>query len=400
MQSGSDGVGRSARRAFGIASMALIASMCAAAPYIPADDAQVLERLPPSSVPQFRELKVLQAAAARAPGDPASAIALATAYIRASRVEGDPRFAGYAQAALARWRQDPEAPTPVLMLRATILQNRHEFDAAIADLDRILKREPRHAQALLTRATVLTVRGRFAEARADCDRLAAVVPAIYATTCTAAIDSVTGNASRAYESLRRTLEGAVRVDGAGRAWAETLLGEIAHRRGDPAAERHFRAAQDADPRDLYLIGAYSDWLLDQKRADDVIALVGKETRVDALLLRLALAQRAAGRAEAAATIETLRARFEASRARGDSVHQRENARFELALRDDPKSALMLALDNWKLQREPSDLRILAEAAAAAGDSGARDTVRRWLAETGIEYPAVARMVEPGRSAPK
>ena len=191
----------------------------------------------------------------------------------------------------------------------------------------------------------------------------------------------------------------MRIDGAGRAWAETLLGEIAHRRGDPAAERHFRAALDADPRDLYLLGAYSDWLLDQQRADDVIALVGNETRVDALLLRLALAQRAAGRPEAAATIETLRARFEASRARGDSVHQRENARFELALRDDPQSALALALDNWKVQREPSDLRILAEAAAAAGDAAALDIVRRWLAETGIEYPAVASdRSSPARSA--
>ncbi len=80
-----------------------------------------------------------------------------------------------------------------------------------------------------------------------------------------------------------------------------------------------------------MLGAYSDWLLDQQRAADVIALVGNETRVDALLLRLALAQRAARRPEAAATIETLRARFDASRARGDAVHQRENARFELVV---------------------------------------------------------------------
>ena len=224
------------------------------------------------------------------------------------------------------------------MLRATILQNRHEFDAAIADLDRILKREPRHAQALLTRATVLTVRGKFAEARADCDRLAALAPAIYATTCTAAIDSVTGNASRAYESLRRTLEGAARRRRRAR-WAETLLGEIAHRRGDPAAERHFRAALVRRPTDLYLLGAYSDWLLDQKRADDVIALVGKrDARRRAVAAPRLGATGARGRPEAAATIETLRARFEASRARGDSVHQRENARFELALRDDPKRA--------------------------------------------------------------
>ena len=85
--------------------------------------------------PQFRDLKALQAAAAKAPGDLAAAIALANAYIRASRVEGDPRFLGYAQAALAPWWKDPQAPTPVLLLRATILQSSHEFDAAVADLD-------------------------------------------------------------------------------------------------------------------------------------------------------------------------------------------------------------------------------------------------------------------------
>ena len=121
MQGAGNGFDRRACRAFAIASIALAACTAAAAPYVPADDAQVLERLPPRSVPQFRELKVLQAAAALAPDDPAPAIALATAYLRASRVEGDPRFAGYAQAALARWWQNPEAPTAVLMLRATIL---------------------------------------------------------------------------------------------------------------------------------------------------------------------------------------------------------------------------------------------------------------------------------------
>ncbi len=84
----------------------------------------------PRSAPQFRELKPLQAAGGAAPNDPAPAIALATAYVRASRAEGDPRFLGYAQAALAPWWKDPEAPTAVLMLRATILQSRHEFDAA------------------------------------------------------------------------------------------------------------------------------------------------------------------------------------------------------------------------------------------------------------------------------
>jgi Tfp pilus assembly protein PilF len=357
-----------------------------AAPFLPTDDAQVLERLPGRGLPQLRELKALQASAAQAPDDLARTLPLATAYIRASRLEGDPRFLGYAQATLAPWWKDPDAPTKVLVLRATILQSSHQFAAALTDLDRVLQREPRNVQAILTRATILGVQGRHADARGDCARLSGVAPPVYGAICSAAIDSVTGKAREAYASLQRALDATPRSDEAGRLWGETLLGEIAHRRGDPAAERHFRAALAVGNKDAYLLAAYGDWLLDQGRPGDVVGLLQNENRNDTLLLRLALAQQALRRPEAAASIETLHARFEASHQRGDTVHARENARFELALRGDAKSALRYALDNWKVQREPADLRILAESAAAANDAAALATVQRWLTETGIEYP--------------
>jgi tetratricopeptide (TPR) repeat protein len=379
------------RCAAGLAAL-LAAAAVAAAPFVPSDDAQVLERLPARNTPQFRELKSLKDASARAPDDLRLAVALATAYVRASRVEGDPRFLGYAQAALAPWWKNPDAPTPVLVLRATILQGSHRFDPAIADLNRASQRDPRNAQAVLTRATVLTVQGKYDEARTDCRRLAGIAPPIYAIVCAAAIDSVTGKAGPAYASLQRALSESPRLDAAGRGWIETLLGEIARWRVDAAAERHFRAALDTGERDLYLLAAYADWLLDQGRAADVILLLRDETRSDPLLLRLAIAQKALQRPEAAASIEALRARFDASRARGDTVHQRENARFELVLNGDARKALALAKDNWNVQREPADLRILAEAAVAAGDAAAIETVSRWLAETGFEYPAVAALV--------
>jgi hypothetical protein len=381
---------RALRLAAGGAALVL-AIATAASPYIPTDDVQVLERLPGANTPQFRQLKSLRTAAAFAPNDVARATILAAAYVRASRLEGDPRFLGYAQAALTPWWSDPAAPIPVLMLRATIRQSRHEFDPALSDLDRVLARDPGNPQALLTRATVLTVRGRYQESRRDCNRLRGLVPDIYRVACIAAIDSVTGVALPAYESLQHAMQGGTHIDGAGRAWAETLLGEIAHRRGDPAAEGHFRAALDVGDRDLYLLGAYSDWLLDQGRATEVVTLLQNEMRIDPLLLRLALAQRALQLPEAAASIEALRARFEASRARGDTVHQREDARFELFLRGDAHSALALALANWQVQREPADLRVLAEAAAASGDRTTLQLVRRWLAETGFEFPAVAAL---------
>ena len=367
----------------------------AAAPFVPADDAQVLERLPDRSAPQYRDLKRLQAIAAASPADVGSAVALANAYYRISRSEGDPRYLGYAQAALAPWWKNPEAPTAVLVTRATVLQSNHEFDRALADLNKAIAREPRNGRALLVRSTVLTVQGKYAEARADCPKLYGLVPEFYVFACTAGIDSQAGKAVAAAATLERALSTVPAADNAARAWGESLLGEIAQRRGDATAARHFQAALAADPRDLYTLGVYSDWLLDHQRATEVIPLVQNETRVDALLLRLALAQKALRRPEADATIATLRARFDASRARGDVVHRREESRFQLWLNGDAQTALRLARENWNVQREPADLRVLAEAAAATGDPGAKEIVRQWLAQTGLEYPEVAAIVDAG-----
>ncbi len=128
----------------------------------------------------------------------------------------------------------------------------------------------------------------------------------------------------------------------------------------------------------------------------MIALLQNETRVDILLLRLALAQQALQRPDAAATIATLRARFDASHARGDTVHERENARFELALRNDAASALRYALGNWKVQHEAADIRILAETAIVTNDPTALATVRDWVGRTGYEDVALGALLDRGK----
>ncbi len=371
--------------------LALACGAAGAAPYVPGDDRQVLERLPARVTVQAGELQRLRAQAAAAPDDATRATALAEAYYRIARSEGDPRYLGYAQAALAPWWASTSAPTAVLVTRATIRQSNHAFDAARADLDTVLAREPRNARALLVRATILTVQGRYASARQDCPRLFGVAPEIYVFDCQAALDSLTGNARGAVSMLERALADRNVAPG-DRGWSQSLLGEIRDRLDDPAAEAAFRAALVTDPRDLYTLGAYADWLLDHGRAADVVPLVRGEPRVDALLLRLAIAQQALRSADTVATIATLRARFAASRARGDTVHRREEARFELALNGNAQAALELAQQNWQVQREPADLRILAEAAAATRNEAALATVRAWLADTHLEYPRVARLV--------
>jgi len=82
-----------------------------------------------------------------------------------------------------------------------------------------------------------------------------------------------------------------------------------------------------------------------------------------------------------AQIAALKARFDAARLRGDSVHRREEARLALRLLKQPPRALQLARANWRVQKEPADARILLEAARAAHDvrevAALRTQVQDW-----------------------
>jgi len=368
-------------------SFIVAAGSVAAKPFIPADDAQVLERLPEKTNPSLAELKRLRSTLAKNPHDLALAAKLARRAIEAARETGDPRFFGQAQAALAPWWNSPEPPPAALLLRATLKQSTHDFAGALADLDKLIAARPGDGQALLTRATVLTVQGRYAEARADCTRIARRAVPLVSAACEAAPASLSGDAEQAYRSLIDALARAPGVDAGLREWALTLAGEIAQRRGDAAsAEAHFREALALDPRDPYLLATYADFLLDRNRAADVVPLIKDATKNDNLLLRLALAAQRLPQMRAA--FETYRAdlaaRFDAARRRGDSLHQREEARFTLAIVGDAGAALKLARENWKAQKEPADLRILLEAAVAANDTATLKQASEWAAANRLQ----------------
>ena len=378
---------------FSLLSCACVLSTANAAPYIPASGAQVLERLPGGVNPAQRELQGLRTALGANPQDLNLATTLAQRYIEQSRRDGDPRYLGYAQAALAPWYAQPQPPSPVLVLRATLRQSTHQFGAALTDLDTVLKRDSGNSQAWLTRATVQTITGDFAAARASCMRLYSRAPDLVVQACLSSVGSISGQAAPSYERLRQVH--AARPDAGPelRAWTATLLGEMAERLGRlAAAETHFREALALDAQDSYLLGAYADFLLERGRAPEVITLLKDKTAADALLLRYAIALKNAGRPGAAQASAELAARFDAAMRRRDNVHQREQARYELALRGDAPAAVRLAKLNWAVQKEPADLRLLAQAALASKDAEARATVQAWLKTSKIEDATIAATV--------
>jgi uncharacterized protein (TIGR02996 family) len=371
----------------------------AGAPYVPSSDSVVLERLPARlSDRTSRELAASRAALAADPQNVTLAARVAQKNIEEARALSDPRYLGYAQAALGPWWDLEAPPAPVLLLRATIRQSTHDFDRALSDLDALVKVTPDDPQAWLTRSVVLGVVGRYDEARQSCLPLVGRTSPLVVAVCNASLDGVTGNAAGAYDRL----SAAARLSRSAeeRAWATSILGEIAVRRGDvAAAETNFKAALAADPDDAYVLGAYADLLLDQGRPAEAAALVRDRTVNDALLLRLALAEVALHGHRAKELVADLDARFDASHLRGDTVHRREEARFALGLLHDVPRALALAKANWGVQKEPWDVRVLLESALAAHDPGAAAPALEFLDAHHLEDPVIVALAAKLRGTP-
>ena len=66
------------------------------------------------------------------------------------------------------------------------------------------------------------------------------------------------------------------------------------------------------------------------------------------------------------------------------MHGREETRFALTIENEPQRALELALENWSMQHEPWDARLVMEAALAAGKSEAAGPALAWIKATGFE----------------
>jgi len=213
------------------------------------------------------------------------------------------------------------------------------------------------------------VQGAYDEASRKCRALQRLTQELVWTACLANVNSMTGELRRSYELLHSVVARNPVAEPRVRSWVLTSLAEMATRAGmAQEAEAHFRAALAVDPADYYVLGAYADYLLDNGRPSEVLALVRDKAAADPLLLRYALALQVQRSTELPVYVEQLRDRFAASRLREDRVHLREEARFTLHLLNAPEEALKLALENWQVQKEPSDIRVLLEAALAASDA--------------------------------
>ena len=375
-------------------------NMAVAAPHLPAGDDVILERLPfrPND-PIAREMTTLREALRKNPRDEKAAVKLAQRYYGLVAEEGDPRYIGYAQAALAPWWTLSEPPLEIQLMRASLAQFNHDFAGALRDLDSVIQRSPAYPQALALRAIIHLVQARYTNARADCHALHGITDELIAVGCDAMADGLTGKAEPALQTLTAEMARHPNATPDEKLWVLVRLAELSQRLGKiEQAESYFKQAVALNIPDTFLLAAYADLLLDQKRPLEVEALLKQHTRSDVLLLRLVFAEQTLKLPTAEQLSRTLAARYGAAQLRGDTVHQQEEARFALAVEHDASKALDLALKNWVVQREPRDARIVLEAALAAKQPAAAQPVLEWLSSSGIEDRTLLQLAQKIKGA--
>lgn len=384
-----------------IAAVLLATSAAAAAqtrePYVPADDSVVLEHVGLPRAPGALQLREVRAQSLAEPGNFALALAYARVAVDVGRQEDDPRYFGYAESALRPWLERPQPPPEARLLRASLLQARKDFAAALRDLDALVADNgPESAQALLARAGLRLVQGDANASAQDCAALGEKVDSLVRGICAADARSRLGEAATALAALRELRAASANAALPVKVWLLGSTAGIAERLGQyQAAVADYGEAQRllaaAGTRDPGLLAAYADCLLEHADNAAVTALLSDNTRIDSLLLRLALAESRLGdagdraqAANAARHAAMLDERFREARQRGDRLHLREEALYQLTLARNPANALQLAQQDWAVQREPVDARIFLRAALAARDPHAAQPALEWMGRTQIE----------------
>jgi tetratricopeptide (TPR) repeat protein len=358
-----------------------------AGPYIPADDNAVLAEI--SAGTRYTDVAARRLARGRVD----VAIPLAQFYIQQSRLSGDLRFLGYAEAVLAPWVKQTPSNAQVLVLQATLQQSRHEFDASLATLDLALALRPQDPQALLIRATVLRVLGRYPEAGAACEQFSRFVEPRLAALCIQSLRGLNGHLDTAYVLLTQVSTQGWLISE--KSWLYSELGEMAVRLGrDEEAERWFQQDLRLSPADFYVRAAYADLMLQQARPAEALALLAGQESLEPLLLRIAIAQKQLHDPALEQSSARLRAAFAAELQRGEAVHRREQARFLLEVLDQPELSLAAALENWRVQHEPDDVLVLMRAARAAGNPGAAAPALNFVRAQGQSDVRINAMTPP------
>jgi len=369
-----------------------------AQPYTPESPDTVVDTLPPAIVELAADIRRQQTSSATDTVDPNQILSQAMTAYQLAASSGDARAYGRTLSILKRWPDDTQPPAMYRILLAAVLQHNHAFAEALNQLQAITGAGPdagnssAYMQALMITAQIGLVTGDYARVAQSCDALRSAARRPLYVNCQAQLDGVTGNAREALDLVDDTLRNSTRLNALDYQELFTTAAIINHRLGDVAqAESYYQNALRLAPELGYLRVNFANLLLEQGRHNELIQWLSPEddaTLNPELSILLARGLQARGTADDLQRADNMVSRlardFDLAFMRNEAIPYKEYAQYALHLARQPSAALQAARENWSVQKEPSDTRLLASAAAASDDRATLSEIEQWVNRIGTE----------------
>ncbi|MEM7219276.1 MAG: hypothetical protein AAF515_13000 [Pseudomonadota bacterium] len=298
------------------------------------------------------------AAPAVAPAGATASELIAT--LQSFRVGGEPSALDRAEILAARLLTAAPNDLRARYLAARVAQAAHEFTAALEHLQVVLYARPADGPANALAASILTLQGQGGQALAHCRqaRIDWLERAACRLRARQVMDDSPGERDLGrFERLLAALPNGVAPRQ--RAWLFATAGDLAAQLNLwPRALKHYQSAQALEPATRHQ-AALAEALLQLRRPDDVLALIGAGTTAFGLRVKRARATRALGQS----TDSALESEVSALLRLGDLAHARELGEYLLYVAEDAVRAEQILRAGMSLQREVADVRLLREAAS-------------------------------------
>ena len=209
----------------------------------------------------------------------------------------------------------------------------------------------------------------------------------------AQIQTMTGQLEQAKQTLSGLASIASGLDPSTARWIYLIQADAALRSQDTTLAKQVFTVMDSDT--VPALMAQADWLLKTGQYQQARQLLQDHNDKDALLLRLIKAQLKLNDPKAQQNLALMKERMEALQIRQDNAHIREQATYAL-LTNQLDSALNLARDNWRKQRETADIILYATAAIKTGSNKDIKIIQQFITDNNYEYPALERDLRLGK----
>ena len=216
---------------------------------------------------------------------------LLSLYTQLAKEKSDVNYMGYAKAILLPYLDRYPDSYSLRMHYIDILQYTHHFDEALSELQRVKKNDLKNPQPFVIEASIYQARGEFDKALKACKPLLLRGSHLLSATCITSMESHLGKVEENYKVLKETYEKSDNAEESERSWAVIALSDMAYRLDKKeVAVAYLYTALVLDENDYFARKKLAEIYIEDKKYKEAEALLEPYSFVDALLIRLSVAQ--------------------------------------------------------------------------------------------------------------